>query len=426
MKKLLIAACVLLLATSMVMAGGIVSNTNQSAEYVRTLNRNASTSMDAVYFNPAGLTKLNDGFHFYASNQFIFQTRTVENNFSLLSRSKYTADVNALLFPDVYAAYKMDKLVFSAGVGPVGGGGSADYKNGAPSFEMLVASMLQMNPQTPPFSKIMMDASFKGSSAYIGTRANVSYAINDMISLALGGQYVYASNSYTGSIKNVSIQTAGGVVPISSVSIKEDAKQTGSAFGGIVGANFSPNEDVNIGLRYETLVPLEVKNKTTTDDAGLYPDGAKTNADIPAFLSFGASYVVTPALKAEISANYFMNTGAKWSKMSGVTFADNDYEGGLSLEYQVNEGLVASVGYLYSKSGATKNYQSDISYSLSSNTVAAGVGYMVMPNLNLNVGILNTFYTDYSQTTTLAPGVSYKQTLKKSTLDFALGVSYDL
>jgi len=426
MKKLLLVACVLLLASSVVLAGGIVTNTNQSAEYVRTLNRNASTDMDAVYFNPAGLTKLTDGLHFYASNQFIIQSRTIENDFSLLSRNKYTADVNALLFPDVYLAFKMDKLAVSAGVGPVGGGGSADYKDGAPIFELMVANMLMANPAVPQFSQIMMDASFKGSSAYIGGRANVSYAINDMISLALGGQYVYANNSYEGSISGVSVMTSGGEVPISSVNIKEDAKQTGSAFGGIIGANFAPNEDMNIGLRYETLVPLEVKNDTKTDDAGLYPDGAKTNADIPAFLSFGVSYAVTPELSAEVSANYFMNTGAKWSEAGNTTLVDNDYEGGFSLAYQVNDDLVASAGYLYSNSGATKMYQSDISYSLSSNTIAAGIGYQVMPNLNLNLGILNTFYMDQSQDVTLGPGMSYKQTYKKSTLDIAIGASYAL
>jgi len=426
MKKLLLVACVLLLASSVVLAGGIVTNTNQSAEYVRTLNRNASTSMDAVYFNPAGVTKLTDGLHFYASNQFIFQSRTIENDLSLLSRSEYTADVNAFLFPDVYLAYKMDKLAVSAGVGPVGGGGSADYKDGAPSFELMVANMLMANPAVPQFSQIMMDASFKGSSAYIGGRANVSYAINDMISLAVGGQYVYANNSYEGSISGVSIMTAGGEVPINSVNIKVDAKQTGSAFGGIVGANFAPNEDMNIGLRYETLVPLEVENDTKTDGAGLYPDGAKTNADIPAFISFGVSYAITPQLRAEASANYFMNTGAKWSEVGNTALVDDDYEGGISFAYQVNDDLVASAGYLYSMSGAKKMYQSDISYSLSSNTVAAGVGYQVMPNLNLNFGILNTFYMDQSQDVNLGPGLSYTQTYKKSTLDIAIGASYAL
>ena len=41
------------LVGSLLMAGGIVTNTNQSAAYMRTLNRNAVTDVDAAYFNPA-------------------------------------------------------------------------------------------------------------------------------------------------------------------------------------------------------------------------------------------------------------------------------------------------------------------------------------------------------------------------------------
>ncbi|MBE0679684.1 MAG: aromatic hydrocarbon degradation protein, partial [Bacteroidales bacterium] len=52
-----------LLVTGSLLAGGLVTNTNQSAQYIRLLSRNASTDVDAVYYNPAGLTKLAPGFH---------------------------------------------------------------------------------------------------------------------------------------------------------------------------------------------------------------------------------------------------------------------------------------------------------------------------------------------------------------------------
>ena len=55
------------------LAGGIVTNTNQSAQFIRTMSRNASTDIDAVYFNPAGLVRMDDGFHFALHNQTIFQ-----------------------------------------------------------------------------------------------------------------------------------------------------------------------------------------------------------------------------------------------------------------------------------------------------------------------------------------------------------------
>ena len=57
------------------LAGGIVTNSNQSIIFLRMLARNASTDIDAVYYNPAGLTKMKDGFYVSVHNQTIFQTQ---------------------------------------------------------------------------------------------------------------------------------------------------------------------------------------------------------------------------------------------------------------------------------------------------------------------------------------------------------------
>ncbi len=81
MRKLLTSAVALLIAGSM-FAGGLVTNTNQSAMFTRLQNRNASTGIDAVYYNPAGLTKLGDGFFLSLNNQTISQTKTIGNNYT--------------------------------------------------------------------------------------------------------------------------------------------------------------------------------------------------------------------------------------------------------------------------------------------------------------------------------------------------------
>ena len=93
MKKTGVIGSIILLWVSAALAGGIVTNTNQSAQFIRTLNRNASTCIDAAYFNPAGLTKLSDGIHISLSNQFIFQTKEVESDLATLNEAKYTGDV---------------------------------------------------------------------------------------------------------------------------------------------------------------------------------------------------------------------------------------------------------------------------------------------------------------------------------------------
>ncbi len=116
-------------------AGGLLTNTNQSAQFVRMLSRNASTQIDAVYFNPAGLIKLEDGWHFSLNNQSIFQEKTVNSKFPLLNNGEYVGDVKAPVFPSAFGVYKVNDLAISVGFGPVGGGGSATFERGLPSFE---------------------------------------------------------------------------------------------------------------------------------------------------------------------------------------------------------------------------------------------------------------------------------------------------
>jgi len=207
-RKLLLSLSGALLSVSL-MAGGIMTNTNQSASYVRMLARNASLGIDGVYYNPAGLTKLGNGFHLSLNNQSIFQTKDVTNNYQFLHGApdaKYTGKVKAPLFPGVYAVYKMNKLAFSFGFNPVGGGGGAKYDLGLPSFEMGISDLVPLlNSKGFPTTKYSADINFEGTSVFYGFQAGVSYEINDMISVYGGLRYVTAKNTYKGSIMNIMV-----------------------------------------------------------------------------------------------------------------------------------------------------------------------------------------------------------------------------
>ena len=109
----------LLLMISMAFGGGMVENTNQSADFVRMMARNASTDLDAVFFNPAGLTKLDNGMHLYLSSQTITQTRTITSDVASLNNDTFEGTTFAPVFPNFYFAYKMDKLVVAAGFVPI-------------------------------------------------------------------------------------------------------------------------------------------------------------------------------------------------------------------------------------------------------------------------------------------------------------------
>ena len=196
-------------------AGGLVTNTNQSASWVRLPARDASTSIDAVYFNPAGLMKLNNGFHFSLSNQTIFQNKEVENFYTGpggafgLNESLYKGKVSAPVFPSVYAAYKMDRLAFSLGVNPIGGGGGAVFDKGLPSFE-LTPSDLVPALASQGATAYKLDAYFEGTSVYFGFQGGISYKLNDVISIAAGARYVNAKNTYMGHLRNIELKMPTG------------------------------------------------------------------------------------------------------------------------------------------------------------------------------------------------------------------------
>ena len=208
MKKIFLSLVVLTSMFLQVKATGLVTNTNQSAMFTRLQNRNASTGIDAVYYNPAGLTKLGNGFFVSLNNQTINQKKTVLSSYSFLNGSpkEYVGDVSAPLYPGVYAAFNTGNFSISAGFNPIGGGGGAVYKNGLPSFEMPIsvipASLLSSGISTSQYSA---DIFFEGTSIYFGYQLNVAYKLNEQLSVGLGIRMVSAKNTYNGSIENIRI-----------------------------------------------------------------------------------------------------------------------------------------------------------------------------------------------------------------------------
>lgn len=69
MKRFTLLFLGILLSVNFLIAGGLVHNTNHSAAWTRMLVRDATTEIDGVFYNPAGLTKLGDGFHISLSDR---------------------------------------------------------------------------------------------------------------------------------------------------------------------------------------------------------------------------------------------------------------------------------------------------------------------------------------------------------------------
>ena len=208
MKNFIVFSIILIFTMLKMQAGGLVTNTNHSASFTRLQNRNASTGIDAVYFNPAGLTKLGNGFFVSLNNQTISQTKTVLTDYGNLNGTPrtYIGDVRAPLYPGVYAVYNEGNFSLSAGFNPIGGGGGAKYKTGLPSFEMPISTLpLGLTGSGIPTSKYSANIYFEGTSVYFGYQFNVAYKLNEQLSVGAGIRIVSAKNTYKGHIKDIMI-----------------------------------------------------------------------------------------------------------------------------------------------------------------------------------------------------------------------------
>ncbi len=192
--------------SAIVLAGGIVTNTNQSASFIRMPAQDATLGIEAVYYNPAGISFLRDGFHLSVNNQYIKQTRTIGNSYLPANTKEFVGGVTAPLFPSLYGVYKKNKLAFALSVNPIGGGGSAAFEDGLPSLENQPATLPRsLTAAGVTTTKYSMDVDFQAKSIIWGVQGTAAYQVNDQLSVAVGLRYLSISNSYNGYLKNIQI-----------------------------------------------------------------------------------------------------------------------------------------------------------------------------------------------------------------------------
>jgi long-chain fatty acid transport protein len=414
MRKRFVFLCVVTLiaaSASPLFAGGIENKTNWSAEWVRMLNRNAATdSADAVSYNPAGVMKMKNGLFLNASGQYAFKdySNTVQG-------TKYETDEPDVV-PSLFALYKQNKWAAYGAVTIVVAGGKVDYENGDATTRTLAGYIMAGSPLDT-----LLNHRLEGKSYFVGYTLGGAYKINDMISVSLGARYVDASREFKG-FATLGVAAAPGVFD---TTYSVDYEETGHGWGGIIGVNVTPIEELNIGLRFETKTPIQLETSVTTNTLpgqlhGLITDGAKRNRDLPALLGVGISYKFTPKIRVETDLTYYFNQNAGWDNIpvtSGDETQKNDgYDIGIACEYTFNPQWKASVGYMYTYVGIDPDNMSIETPELDANTIAGGVEFKPMPDWGINLGVLKTFYKD----ATTSSGIKFE----KDVVIIALGVQY--
>ena len=407
----ILAALAMIFTASSAFAGSIDYLSNQSADYLRTFCRNASTDADSVHYNPAATAFMKDGVVLYLSSQTILRTYSGElispATEPLGKNDVYESKKPSPIVPNFYGIYKKDNYAIFVGAGLIAGGGSVDYKDG-------VAMMVLTGAQNKPVALAYQNGYLKGSSLYYFGSAGGSYALNEALSVSLTARYVYAKKTFKGE--------ANYVIPLYAnmpQTLEVDAEKTAKGIGGIIGVTYKQDAMV-IAARFETPTRLNFKTKVHDNKSfgSTFVDGSKQRYDLPAMIGLGGSYTID---KLMISASFD-------GFLIGLTNYDDDgysedydpfgYEVSASAEYAViPDFLKVSAGYMYANVGGNSDTYNDFDYSLDSHSVGIGGRITPITNLDLVLGIGKIHYVT-------SKGQSGTTEYKKDVWNFAFGAEY--
>ncbi len=429
-----------MLLTSAAFAGGAVNKTNWSAEYIRTMNRNAATDYaDIVFYNPAGTVFMDPGAYVNLSAHYFpkrYQNYIKTGPFA----GRYKSDEPSVV-PGLFTMYRENNWSMFFGVSNVVGGGKVEYDDGSLTTVAIGAQyMAGINailagagvPQAARYNTIKsqnIEAEQMGPGYMIGG----AYKISDEVSLSLGVRYIDAQKEARGS---ATIATLGPAIPgvnddrTAIVDYEWDAQ----GFGGIFGINYAPSKNTTFAARYETRTKLNYEYTVNEDELPGSPqgalasrgiiDGVKKREDHPATLGLGVSHRFCEKWRMETNLTWYFNESADWAGIER-DFRDG-YDLGLALEYNFSEELLGSVGYLYTYNGIRCRCADIITTNLPENpnldshSFVFGGAYKMTPALDFNAGIGGVFYMDDNITVPGIGDVEYKKTI----YFMAFGVQY--
>ena len=456
------ALCTLNLEVSTVHAGGLLTNTNQSAAFIRNPSRDAVIDIDGVYMNPAGVNFMNPGFHFNLSWQNAKQSRDITTTFPTLAQNvdyvgqasrKYHGKALAPVIPSFQLAYVWDKWTVSGGFGLGGGGGKCEFDNGLGSFEvpysaLISSTMKNMGLTTGGYS---LDAWMKGRQYYFGLQVGAGYKIHDNVSVYLGLRAVYATCNYNGYVRNIQLyQNAADkstLIPdaylqslginLQNYDITLDTDQSDLGWTPILGIDWKINKHWNLAAKYEFETHMNLKNHTkklspaaqqiATIDRFNENKTGYIAEDIPSILTVGAQY--TPIDKVRLMAGwhfYFDRESEKYNHEE-KNIKKGTMELSAGAEWDVIKQLTVSAGWQTTRYRLGDSYMQDLSFNTTNNMLCAGVRIHATERVSFDLGYMHTFYKSHDVTTPdyQGSGIDKKDHYIRSNRVIAAGVNID-
>ncbi|MFA6877965.1 MAG: outer membrane protein transport protein [Fusobacterium sp.] len=376
---------------------------NYTPEYnANPAQQGAINKSATIYFNPAGIMRLEEGTYFTGGLQIAFGKETMKYDKKTGDKSSNTYDADLLAPIPNFAIYKIqgDKAYFFT-FGPQAGGGKLEYEDGVSGV------------------KVLEDTGYKGMSVKAGTNSatgeniyaqatlGTAWNVNSKLSLSAAGKIVYGYRKLSADLK----ATLNDSIPLAT---SIDSERTAWGIGGQFGLNYALNETWNIGVRYDTPIKMTFKTKATNNkDVHLnlgfdaffpqYDDGASYRRDLPGILAIGASQKINDKWTIFYGGNYYFNESANidrdvvttdpltGEKHSGVEYK-NGWEISLGTEYWINDKIAILSGINYAKTGANSKSYSDVEFALNSILVGGGIKYLPSEDVEIILAISHYFY----------------------------------
>ncbi len=422
-------------------AGGPMTNSNQSAAFLRSIARGTSLDTDAVHTNPAGVVFMEDGFHLGINDQMAAQTRTITSTYAPFAMNggadtkQFKGEVFSPLIPSIHFAWKHNRWALMAGMGVNGGGGSLEFENGLGSFErqfsVLPGAISQLGATMGlSANKYAMDMNLVGKSMTLAFNAGAAFRITDWLSVAAQIRFSTTSNSYEGYMKNIQVnptmaamglngqmmgaaqfftaagQMLGQINPALAQQAAQyaamtsdhilDVKQKGTSISPILAVALHKGKwDASIKYEFKMATELEIESaEVSAKDPvinGIFADGSKVKAETPALLAAAVSRHFGP-VKVTAQWHHYFDKNAENSFSSCIEGNTNEYM--LGVEWSITDRLLVSAGTQRTQLNMNENAYSDMNYSISSWSVGFGMAYRFCDAVRLNVGYMPTIYDE--------------------------------
>ena len=463
------------------LAGGLMTNTNQSASFLRSIARGTSLDPDAVYHNPAGLVFLENGWYFGLSDQMAYQTRSTESTFAPFAMNaanpgqmtkEFKGDVFSPLIPSFHLAWKKNRWALMLGIGVNGGGGTIEYPNGLASFErqfaVLPAGISQLGSAYGlSANQYSMDMYLKGSSMTLALNLGVAFRITDWLSVSALLRASASSNAYEGHMKNISVnplapamnlngqmmpasafftlaaqalgqmgiltpelQTTLGTYAVQTADHILDVKQKGGSISPVLALSFHHGKwDASVKYEFKMATELEIESAAVSANDpvinAIFPNGAKIKAETPALLAVAASRHCGP-VKVTLEWHHFFDKDAdnSFTQAGAVLGNTNEYLAGA--EWAINKRWMVSLGAQRTQLNLDESKYSDLGFSISSTSVGLGLKFQITDFMALNAGFMKTFYDkDITNTYVDAnPALNYKDVYNRTSISWGLGLDF--